>query len=58
MPWSNELPDISRIMFALSKRSEWRCNSEMKSLYCLFAVTLNHLCHIGSAYGNDPMLEL
>jgi hypothetical protein len=30
----------------------------LKLLYYLFAETLNHLCHIGSAYGNDPQLEL
>jgi hypothetical protein len=30
----------------------------LKSLYYLFAETLNHLCHIGSAYENDPHLEL
>lgn len=30
----------------------------LKSLYYLFAETLNCLCHIGSAYENDPRLEL
>lgn len=30
----------------------------LKNLYELFAETLNHLCHIGSAYENDPNLEL
>jgi hypothetical protein len=30
----------------------------LKSLYYLFAEILNHLCHIGSAYENDPQLEL
>ncbi|HBO44212.1 MAG TPA: DUF3137 domain-containing protein, partial [Planctomycetaceae bacterium] len=30
----------------------------LKSLYYLFAETLNHLCHIGSAYEDDPKLEL
>jgi hypothetical protein len=30
----------------------------LKSLYELFAETLNHLCHIGSAYENDPNLAL
>ena len=30
----------------------------LKSLYYLFAEVLNHLCHIGSAYENDPKLEL
>ena len=30
---------------------------ELKSLYCLFAEVLHHLCHIGSAYENDPQLE-
>ena len=30
----------------------------LKSLYYLFAEVLNHLCHIGSAYENDPQLEL
>lgn len=30
----------------------------LKSLYELFAETLNHLCHIGSAYEDDPQLEL
>ena len=30
----------------------------LKSLYALFAETLNHLCHIGSAYENDPHLAL
>ncbi len=31
---------------------------QLKSLYYLFAEMLNHLCHIGSAYENDPNLEL
>ena len=30
----------------------------LKSLYYLFAETLNHLCHIGSAYEDDPKLVL
>jgi hypothetical protein len=30
----------------------------LKSLYALFAEVLNHLCHIGSAYENDPNLAL
>lgn len=30
----------------------------LKSLYHLFAEILNHLCHMGSAYENDPQLEL
>ena len=30
----------------------------LKSLYELFAEVLNHLCHIGSAYENDPQLAL
>lgn len=30
----------------------------LKSLYYLFAETLNHLCHIGSAYEDDPNLKL
>ena len=30
----------------------------LKSLYELFAETLNRLCHIGSAYENDPHLAL
>jgi hypothetical protein len=30
----------------------------LKSLYYLFAETLNHLCHIGSAYEDDPNLVL
>jgi hypothetical protein len=30
----------------------------LKSLYYLFAEVLNHLCHIGSAYEDDPKLEL
>jgi hypothetical protein len=30
----------------------------LKSLYELFAETLNRLCHIGSAYENDPHLVL
>jgi hypothetical protein len=30
----------------------------LKSLYYLFAETLHHLCHIGSAYEDDPKLEL
>jgi hypothetical protein len=30
----------------------------LKFLYDLFAETLNHLCHIGSAYKNDPDLKL
>jgi hypothetical protein len=31
---------------------------QLKSFYYLFAEMLNHLCHIGSAYENDPNLEL
>jgi hypothetical protein len=30
----------------------------LKTLFSLFAHTLNHLCHIGSAYEDDPQLEL
>jgi hypothetical protein len=30
----------------------------LKSLYELFSETLNHLCHIGSAYENDPNISL
>lgn len=30
----------------------------LKALYELFAETLNHLCHIGSAYEDDPGLTL
>jgi hypothetical protein len=30
----------------------------LKSLYELFAKVLNHLCHIGSAYEDDPQVEL
>lgn len=30
----------------------------LKALYELFAETLNHLCHIGSAYEDDPQLAL
>lgn len=30
----------------------------LKSLYYLFAETLNHLCHIGSAYEAEPNLRL
>ena len=30
----------------------------LKSLYYLFAEVLNQLCHIGSAYENDPQLEI
>ena len=29
----------------------------LKSLYYLFAEMLNHLCHIGSAYEDDPNLK-
>lgn len=32
--------------------------AQLKSLYDLFAETLNHLCHIGSAYEDDPKLTL
>jgi hypothetical protein len=31
---------------------------QLKSLYYLFAEVLHQLCHIGSAYENDPKLEL
>ena len=31
---------------------------QLKSLYYLFAETLNHLCHMGAAYEDDPQLEL
>ncbi len=30
----------------------------LKSLFTLFAATLNYLCHIGSAYENDPQIHL
>jgi hypothetical protein len=30
----------------------------LKSLFDLFSETLNHLCHIGSAYEDDPRLAL
>lgn len=30
----------------------------LKSLYDLFAETLNHLCHIGAAYENDPQFKI
>jgi len=30
----------------------------LKLLYDLFSATLNHLCHIGSAYEDDPKLAL
>jgi len=30
----------------------------LKALYDLFAEVLNHLCHIGSAYENDPGIDL
>jgi hypothetical protein len=30
----------------------------LKALYELFAEVLNHLCHIGSAYENDPHINL
>jgi hypothetical protein len=29
----------------------------LHALYDLFAEILNHLCHIGSAYENDPFLK-
>ncbi len=32
--------------------------NQLKSIYDLFAETLNHLCHLGSAYENDPNLPL
>lgn len=32
--------------------------AQLKSIYYLFAETLNHLCHIGSAYEDDPVLEI
>jgi hypothetical protein len=31
---------------------------QLKSMFELFAVSLNMLCHMGSAYENDPHLEL
>lgn len=31
---------------------------QLKRLFDLFAEVLNHLCHMGSAYENDPQLEL
>ncbi len=30
----------------------------LKSLYLLFALTLNSLCHLGSAYEDDPQVQL
>ncbi len=30
----------------------------LKDLFKLFAVTLNYLCHIGSAYENDPKIKV
>jgi hypothetical protein len=32
--------------------------AELKALYDLFAYTLHRLCHIGSAYENDPGIRL
>ena len=32
--------------------------NQLKELFELFAETLNHLCHIGSAYENDPNIVL
>jgi hypothetical protein len=32
--------------------------ARLKLLYELFAEVLNHLCHIGSAYENDPNIKL
>ena len=32
--------------------------ARLKTLYELFAEVLNHLCHIGSAYENDPHITL
>ena len=32
--------------------------ARLKALYELFAEVLNHLCHIGSAYENDPHINL
>lgn len=31
---------------------------QLRDLFDLFAVTLNHLCHIGSAYEDDPRVHL
>jgi len=31
---------------------------QLKTLFSLFALTLNYLCHIGSAYENDPEIQL
>ena len=31
---------------------------QLKSLYLLFALTLSSLCHLGSAYEDDPNVEL
>ncbi len=30
----------------------------LKQIFELFAEVLNHLCHIGSAYEDDPGMEL
>jgi hypothetical protein len=32
--------------------------NRLKALYDLFSETLNHLCHIGSAYENDPSVTI
>lgn len=41
-----------------SAMGDIRDAEQLRSLYELFAETLNHLCHIGSAYEDDPQLEL
>lgn len=46
---------VDELYFAVQE--DIRDLDRLKCLYDLFAEILNHLCHIGSAYENDPQLE-
>lgn len=55
--FSESFPDgVDELYFMVPE--EIRDISRLESLYELFSETLNHLCHIGSAYENDPNIDL
>ena len=48
--------DVDQLVFTVS--GVIKDVERLKLLFSLFAHTLNHLCHIGSAYEDDPELRL
>lgn len=48
--------DVDYLVFAVT--GVIKDIERLKSLFMLFAHTLNHLCHMGSAYEDDPEIRL